>query len=138
MADCLHLSEALVTHPDTGALLLVKNGGKWWLPGGKVEPGETFPEAAVRETLEETNVRAEALGVVLVSERFKRGTHEVFATLAMRYVAGEPAVVDPDGKVTEVGWFDVVTAERMVPDYPDRLSELVTRPVSPHHRGRDR
>lgn len=35
--------------------------GKWEFPGGKIEPGESPAEAAVRETLEETGlaVRAE-------------------------------------------------------------------------------
>ena len=33
---------------------LVVVGSTWYLPAGRVEPGETFQDAAVRETLEET------------------------------------------------------------------------------------
>lgn len=45
-------------------VLLVKRGGapapgKWALPGGKLEPGESALEAALREVLEETRVVAE-------------------------------------------------------------------------------
>lgn len=45
-------------------VLLIQRGsalgnGRWSLPGGKVEPGETALAAAIRELHEETAVRAE-------------------------------------------------------------------------------
>ena len=44
-----------------GRLLLVRRGhapqaGRWTLPGGRVEPGETDQQAVVREILEETGL----------------------------------------------------------------------------------
>jgi 8-oxo-dGTP diphosphatase len=44
-----------------GALLLIRRGhapsrGRWSLPGGRVEPGETAREALVREMAEETGL----------------------------------------------------------------------------------
>jgi 8-oxo-dGTP diphosphatase len=41
-------------------LLLLKRKGKiqgWCLPGGKVDPGENFFEASIRETFEETGIQ---------------------------------------------------------------------------------
>jgi len=47
-----------------GALLLVRRGhapsrGRWSLPGGRVEPGETPQDALVREIAEETGLIVE-------------------------------------------------------------------------------
>ena len=58
---------AVVVRPD-GRLLLVQRGnepdrGRWTLPGGKLEAGETFEQACAREVLEET-------GLSVVVERF--------------------------------------------------------------------
>src|SRR5665213_2083979 len=47
-----------------GALLLIRRGhapsrGRWSLPGGRVEPGETAHEALIREMTEETGLIVE-------------------------------------------------------------------------------
>ncbi len=39
--------------------------GKWEFPGGKIEPGESPAEAAVRETLEETGLTVRAVRTLL-------------------------------------------------------------------------
>ena len=54
---------AIITD-DTGRLLLIKRGhepeeGRWSLPGGRVRPGESDPEAVVREVREETGLHVE-------------------------------------------------------------------------------
>ena len=42
---------------DAGALLMIFRRGKWDLPKGKLDPGETMEECALREVSEETGVR---------------------------------------------------------------------------------
>lgn len=50
-----------LVYDDAGRLLMIKRGrepalGLWSLPGGRVEAGESLPEAVVREVLEETGL----------------------------------------------------------------------------------
>jgi phosphatase NudJ len=43
-----------------------KHGQTWYLPGGRVEPGETLMQAAKRETLEESGVDVVLDGIIAV------------------------------------------------------------------------
>ncbi|MGB9937017.1 MAG: NUDIX hydrolase [Methanobacterium sp.] len=45
------------------------NAGKWELPGGKVDQGESFDQALIREVFEETNLKIALDHVVGVSEQ---------------------------------------------------------------------
>lgn len=56
-------ASAVITDPD-GRVLLVRRGndpqrGRWSVPGGRVEAGESLEQAAAREALEETGFRVE-------------------------------------------------------------------------------
>lgn len=85
-----------------GHVLLVQRGkgalvGRWSLPGGHIEPGETARAAAVREVREETGIEAELAGLVDVHDVILHapdGTlraHYLIAVFCGRWLAGEPA-----------------------------------------------
>lgn len=43
-----------------------KHGQRWYLPAGRVEPGEELEAAAIRETYEETGVNVKITGILRV------------------------------------------------------------------------
>jgi 8-oxo-dGTP pyrophosphatase MutT (NUDIX family) len=59
-ADPVHVTgSAIVVHRDRGVVLhLHKRMGRWFQPGGHLDPGESPADAALREAVEETGLAA--------------------------------------------------------------------------------
>ncbi len=102
-----------------GRLLLVRRAVSegalvWQFPAGKVEPGESAEDAAVREAGEETGLTVRA--VRRLGERVHPLTGRTMTYVVCEAVAGT-AHVAAEREVAEVVWCDRVTLATYVP-YP--------------------
>lgn len=101
-----------VVHDDAGNMLLILRNGRWDLPKGKVESGETLLQAALREVEEETGIAP------LPTTRYPLpiktyhtfnlygGWHLKQTSWFDAHVAGRKPVGKPQGEegITEVVW----------------------------------
>jgi 8-oxo-dGTP diphosphatase len=92
---------------DDGRLLMVRRAtepglGRWSVPGGRVDPGETIQEAVVRELLEETGVEGVCMGLIGVAERIGETFHHVILDYAVEVLAPAPPTAGSDA--SEARW----------------------------------
>jgi ADP-ribose pyrophosphatase YjhB (NUDIX family) len=64
--------------------------GRYMLPGGIVEPGETLDVAVVREVLEETGVTARVRGICGLRSRHDGPNNDTYVLFLLEPLAGEP------------------------------------------------
>ena len=103
---------------DKVLLVLRAQPRQWSLPGGRIEPGETAEQAALRELREEVGVEAEIVASVGETEAEWRDKGGVIVArfhiqaFAARWRAGEPKT---GPEAIEVRWIE-----------PDKVGEFET------------
>jgi phosphatase NudJ len=90
-----------------------EDGQPWYLPAGRVEPGESLVAAARRETLEETGVPVEIEGVI----RIEHTPQADFARLRVIFLArpldDTPPKHTPDEESLEAAWVQLADLDRL-------------------------
>jgi 8-oxo-dGTP diphosphatase len=113
-----------------GQVLLIRRGkpplqGRWVVPGGTVELGETLEGALVREMEEETSLRVEPIEVLTVFDRIEREGervvyHYVIVDYLCRWLAGEARA---GSDALDVAW---ATPDQLADyDMPPKAVEVV-------------
>ena len=121
----------LVVHE--GRVLLVRRAkeplrGRWVVPGGTVELGETLEEAVTREVLEETGILVRPLEVMTVFDRIERRDdgvvlyHYVIVDYRCAFVSG---ALEAATDALEAAW--VTESELNRYDLPPLALDLVRR-----------
>jgi 8-oxo-dGTP diphosphatase len=123
-----------------GRALLVQRGkeplrGRWTVPGGTVELGETLETALVREMAEETGLAVEPVEVLTVFDRIQRvegdvTSHYVIVDFLCRWRAGE-ARAGSDAE--DVAWVGAGEFDRY--DLPPKTREVVAAAFRRVHAG---
>ena len=116
-----------------GEILLVKRGaepgiGKWSVPGGSVEIGETLQDAVRREVLEETGLEVEVGALAGVTDLIVRDSdtitwHYILLNYFAEITAGTPTAASDASECRWVRLSDIGNYE-VTKTVIDRLKEL--------------
>lgn len=119
---------------DAGELLMIYRRGKWDLPKGKLDEGETIEECAVREVEEETGLTGiERSGLISI------GYHEYFDTYlkedvikethwyAMNVKGKQILVPQTEEDITEIKWVKGEELEKCLQDSYANVVEVVRK-----------
>jgi phosphatase NudJ len=115
---------ALVVVRDAGDRFLIvherKHGQRWYLPAGRVEPGESFAAAAIRETREEAGIEIALDGIVRIEHTPMPDGARMRVVFVARPVDDRPPKSVPDSESLEATWASLDELGR----YPLRGDEM--------------
>lgn len=121
-----------------GKVVLIRRGkeplrGRWVIPGGTVELGETLHDALVREMEEETGLAVRPRDVVLVFDRIHREGasveyHYVIIDYLCDYVSGQPRAGSDADEIALVGLADL-DAYDLPPQARNLVLDVLARKV---------
>jgi ADP-ribose pyrophosphatase YjhB (NUDIX family) len=66
------------------------SAGRYMLPGGLLDPGETLDTAAMREVREEAGIETRPLGIVGLRSRYDGANTDTYILWLLEHVSGEP------------------------------------------------
>lgn len=126
-----------VVFNDAGDILLIKRGkppqyGRWMVPGGRLEWGETLQEAAIREVREETGIDIEIETFVEIIEAItpgESGFHYVIMDYAAHAVSGALAA---GSDALDAVWVPVAALHEF--DLTEDLASVIDKARRKTHR----
>ncbi|ACZ91314.1 NUDIX hydrolase [Streptosporangium roseum] len=132
----------VVVTNDAGDILMIRrtDNGNWAVPGGAIDLGASLPQAAIRETLEETGITCEITGLVgtytdprhvILYTSDGEARQEFSIVLTGRAVAGEPT---PSDESREVRWVPRDEVDSLLMDRSMRLriGHFLAEATGPH------
>jgi 8-oxo-dGTP diphosphatase len=124
-SERIEAAGGVVVHDGRVALVHRPKYDDWTLPKGKLDPGETFEEAALREVWEETGMRCRPVRELPASE-YMVGERPKIVRYWLMSAESDPGFV-PNDEVDELRWLSPADAAALL-TY-DRDKEVLTAAV---------
>ncbi|MFZ9332084.1 MAG: NUDIX hydrolase [Chitinophagaceae bacterium] len=115
-----------------GELLMMFRRGKWDMPKGKLDEGETIKECALREVREETGLTHLKVGrklqvtyhtYAIKGKNIIKPSHWYF----MKYDGNEVPIPQTEEDITEVRWVNKKEAAKLIDDAYASIREIVKK-----------
>jgi 8-oxo-dGTP diphosphatase len=119
--DYIGVGVGALLFDSSGRIFLTQRGpkaknerGKWEIPGGAVEFGETCADAAIREVFEEYGIKIKVLKMLQLCDHIipDEKQHWLSPTYVCEIVSGTPEIKEPE-KCTAIGWFTLEEAQHL-------------------------
>jgi len=123
-----YTADVIVVTPSHQVLLIERNWdpyeGRWALPGGHVDVGETSRDAAVRELVEETGIRVApyALHQVGVFDHPDRDPRGRYVTVAYTVGVSDRCAVNAGSDARTIKWWPLNDLPRLAFDHANIIN----------------
>lgn len=113
----IHCAALVQLNPDKDKILLVRvrDNKLWYLPGGKIEPSETAPEALYRELCEELSIMLDIDSIQHVTTIISPAYPQDDLVELQCFSASWTGEIIPQAEISEVQYLPLCNTDQMAP-----------------------
>ncbi len=115
-------------------LLMIFRRGKWDLPKGKLDKGESIEDCAVREVEEETGIRNIQLGRLIAityhdyfDARIKQDVTKESHWYAMKILNEQKLIPQTEEDITDIKWVNEIDLKKCLKNSYPNIIEIVAK-----------
>lgn len=117
---------------EAGDWLLIHRRGKWDLPKGKLDPGETIEDCALREVQEETGLKKVSLlaPLLITWHTYHEGTHFILKEshwYTMQTSRHEKLVPQQEEDITDIKWVNPADLDPYIAESYASVADVLLR-----------
>ena len=137
MTEKIMAAGGIVTNEE-GAILFMFRRGKWDLPKGKLDEGETLEQCAVREIEEETGLRNVVLGNLIGTTihhytEHGRSIEKETHWYSMKASGNQALIPQTEEDISELKWVNKKELGKYLENSYDNIVEIVRRYLADHN-----
>lgn len=107
-------------------LIKAKESGKWSIPSGGIEEGESPEQACMREVWEETGFTVQTIGSIHTKKAVIKDYDVTTSYFHCKLVKGQIAYHDPDDAIEEIAWKTEKDLLHLDLEYPEDRELLLS------------